>query len=87
MLWHVIKGFRYGQKRAWTKLLKSEVFLLETMKVQRDSRGRAPLILNLGTRCEWTTSRPDSLQPRERTGVPIAQEAGWAAGPGKTRMK
>ena len=45
------------------EVVKSEVVPVDTMKAQRGSRGTAPLILSLGTRCEWTTSRPDRFTP------------------------
>ena len=51
------------------------------MQAQRESRVRAPLILNLGTRSGWVVSAtPRPLYPRERAPVPIAQEAGWPPG-------
>src|SRR5215510_2924883 len=45
------------------------------------SRGRAPLILNLGARRGgWLVPRPGRFTPRKDP-VLIVQEAGWAPGP------
>jgi len=53
------KGIQIWAETCMNKVVKSEVFLVDTMKARRDSGGRSPLILNLGIRCEWTTPRPD----------------------------
>jgi hypothetical protein len=41
------------------------------MKAYRDSRGTAPVILNLNARCEWSTSHPGLFIPREEPRWPL----------------
>jgi hypothetical protein len=54
-------------------------FSVNAMKAYRWHRGIIPLIPNLGTKTEVSSQlhAPATL-PRERTQVPIEQEAGWA---------
>jgi len=58
--------------------MKGTVVSIHDMKVYKGRRGIAPLILNLGVRCEWSTM-PWPLYRRERIPVPIEYEAGWAS--------
>jgi len=53
------EGIQIWAEDCMNVVVKSEVVSVDMMKAQRDSRGIAPLILNLATRCEWTISRPD----------------------------
>jgi hypothetical protein len=57
-------------------------FSLSTPWRHRRDRGLAPHVINLGNRRRWVDifmSR--SFYPRERTTVPLEQEAGWASEP------
>jgi len=62
------------------EVVKSEVVPVDTMKAQRGSPGRVPLILNLGTRCEWTTSRPDRFNPGKELGYQLHRRLGGPQG-------
>jgi len=41
----------------------------------------APHILNLGTRCQWTLSRPDQFTASGTAPVPTEEEDGWNSQP------
>jgi len=61
---------------------KNKIMFSLSIETHNGSRGIAPLILNLGTGWRFAvkfTSCPPYL--RERTPVPIEQEAGWASEP------
>jgi hypothetical protein len=52
------------------------------MKVQKEIRGTALLLLNLGAIWEWEIfALSRSFDSRERATLNIVQEAGWAPGP------
>jgi hypothetical protein len=54
------------------KRKKGKVVLIHTTKVYNGSGGKAPLILNFGTRWRLVINNtPLLLYPRERTVVPI----------------
>jgi hypothetical protein len=92
--WHLSKhGGRwtlelYGGSRKYTKA----VVPVYPMKTYRGNRGRAPLILNLGTSWRWVVNiTPQPLYPPERDPIPILQEAGLSSGScmcvsGKSRL-
>ena len=64
--------FRYPNRfhrQQW--LLTVTAVLDHDMKAHRDSRGTAPLVLTLNARCEWSTSHPGLLIPREEPGWPL----------------
>jgi len=46
------------------------------IKIYRSSRGIAPLILSLGTRWEWSTSRAGRLSPGENPRYPLDMRLG-----------
>jgi hypothetical protein len=50
---------------------KGKIFYAHAKEAYRWSRGSIPLILNLGTRREWLTSRPDCFIPGKKTPVSI----------------
>jgi len=74
------KGIQIWAEACMNEVVKSEVFLVDTMKAQRDSRARAPLILNLDTRCEWTTPRPDRFNPGKELGYQLHRRQGGPQG-------
>jgi len=51
---------------------------VNSMKIYKDHRGVSPLILNLDTRWEWSTSRSAHYMLGERTQTRIEYESGWA---------
>jgi len=55
------------------------------MKAYWGSGGIVPLILDLGTRCEWSASRSGRFTPGKKPLVPVGQEAEWAPEPVRTR--
>jgi hypothetical protein len=74
------KGIQIWDEACTTEVLKREVVPVDTMKAQRDSRDRAPLILNLGTRCEWTTLRPDRFTTGKELGHQLHRRLGGTQG-------
>jgi hypothetical protein len=53
-----------------------KVTSVQSMKIYRDSRGRAPPILKLGTRCEWNFNVPAVLSPEKKTRKPMNTRLG-----------
>jgi hypothetical protein len=74
------KGIQIWAEACMNEVVKSEVVPVDTMKAQRDSQGRAPLILKLGTRCEWTTSRPDRFNLAKELGYQLHRRLGGLQG-------
>ena len=55
---------------------KRKIILLHTINAYRSTRGMAPLILNLSTRCRWVVICPGHFTPKKEPIYPINRRLG-----------